>query len=104
MQPSLYPWQKNSWEKIWSDADRLPHALLLHGPAGIGKVDFAGYLAQALLCESPAENRHPCGSCPSCRWFRERSNPDFRMVRPQILDVAEGVESETEGDDGEIGA
>jgi len=43
---------------------RLPHALLLHGPAGVGKGDWARRLAAALLCTDHA--RRPCGACAAC--------------------------------------
>ncbi|MFL6672459.1 MAG: DNA polymerase III subunit delta', partial [Massilia sp.] len=32
--------------------ERLPHAILFHGAAGIGKADFIEAFAQALLCEN----------------------------------------------------
>lgn len=42
------------------------HALLLCGPSGIMKKDFASHLAQILLCQSNEQDR-PCGICPACR-------------------------------------
>lgn len=47
------------------DDDRIPHALLLEGPAGAGKFALARAMVQYLHCE----NRHagePCGKCPAC--------------------------------------
>lgn len=73
---------------------RLPHALLLHGPAGIGKARFAEYFARSLLCEQQAAHGHPCGSCVSCGWFEQYSHPDYRRVRPEVLDDDEGGDSE----------
>ena len=36
---------------------RWPHALLIHGPDGIGKRALALHFARALLCETPARGR-----------------------------------------------
>src|SRR3972149_6629444 len=45
--------------------DRLPHALLLSGPAGIGKYTLAQMLAKSLHCLE-RENDF-CGECRHCR-------------------------------------
>ena len=51
-------------------ADRLPHALLLHGPRGVGKYTLALALAQAANCLS-LQNTDGlpdfCGECANCR-------------------------------------
>lgn len=47
------------------DSDRLPHALLLEGPAGIGKFSMARALAQYVHC-TERTGGEPCGHCPSC--------------------------------------
>lgn len=47
------------------DRDAIPHAILLEGPAGIGKFALARALAQYIHCESPVDGE-PCGHCPSC--------------------------------------
>ncbi len=69
----------------------MPHALLIHGPQGIGKLQLAERLAQARLCESPDPGGEPCGSCPGCRWFAAGSHPDFRLVEPEALARAPAV-------------
>ncbi len=44
---------------------RLPHAILLAGPRGIGKTSIARILARALNCdEGPTDT--PCGKCSPC--------------------------------------
>ena len=54
------PWQDADWCDILSRvrAGRLPHGLLLAGPAGIGKVAFGERLAHWLLCESAERADH----------------------------------------------
>ncbi len=79
------PWHDPLWQQIQQRhaAGRLPHALLLAGPAGLGKLIFARRLAQALLCESPAAEGDACGQCRSCRLFRAGSHPDYSVVQPE---------------------
>lgn len=79
---ALYPWQTELWQKIHGGRARLPHALLLQGRSGIGKLDFAGMLAQSLLCEQPGADHAPCGRCQSCNWFQQDNHPDFRVLEP----------------------
>jgi DNA polymerase-3 subunit delta' len=91
----LYPWQKELWQRWTGLRSRLPHALLLKGAPGIGKLDFAITLAQSLLCENPLPSGLACGSCPSCHWFLQETHPDFRLLQPEALAEAEdGIERE----------
>lgn len=52
---------------------KFPHALLIHGPAGMGQNALALDLADLLLCEDAA--RRPCGDCVGCLG-RKRGNLD----------------------------
>jgi DNA polymerase-3 subunit delta' len=45
-------------------AGRLPHSLLLAGPEGVGKKQFAIEVARSLVCTA---DERPCGRCPACR-------------------------------------
>lgn len=91
----LYPWQTELWQRLNGLRSRLPHALLLKGAAGIGKLDLAMDYAQAILCESPLENGMACHQCPSCHWFAQESHPDFRLVQPEVLNESEDAEKES---------
>lgn len=77
----VHPWNIPLWRRLIRDPAQLPHALLLHGPAGIGKKAFALTLANWLLCERPGA-QGPCGECPSCAWFAQGNHPDFRHLEP----------------------
>ena len=61
------PWQQEQWLELTALAlsGRLHHALLLAGPAGVGKRHFARALAAFLLCEQ--KSGYACGSCRSCQ-------------------------------------
>jgi DNA polymerase-3 subunit delta' len=65
-------------------ADRLPHALVFAGPAGVGKATTARALGKLFLCEKPKEDR-PCGKCDSCRVYDAGNHPDFHVVYRQLI-------------------
>ncbi|HEY0844717.1 MAG TPA: DNA polymerase III subunit delta' [Noviherbaspirillum sp.] len=94
----LYPWQGAAWQQFQQLRDRLPHAILFHGPEGIGKTVFAEHVAQSLLCQRPTAGGHPCGECDPCGWFSQYSHPDYRRVRPEVLEDDGAGEGEESGD------
>ena len=55
---------KDTLRKL-SENGRVPNALLLAGPDGVGKREFAVRLAAGFLCENPT-GADPCGECPAC--------------------------------------
>lgn len=63
---------------------RIPHALLLHGPAGIGKFMLARTFSQYLHCQSPTPDGEPCGECPSCRQHEAFNHVDTLYVFPVV--------------------
>ncbi|QNA89043.1 DNA polymerase III subunit delta' [Massilia sp. Dwa41.01b] len=94
---TIYPWQQSAWEQLQQMRARLPHAILFHGPAGIGKADFIESFAQALLCERVQPDGRACSSCASCGWFLQHNHPDYRRVRPEALED-EAPDEEGEGE------
>ena len=89
MPVSVYPWHQAQWRDLLQRKAALPHALLLRGREGIGKLDFARKLAQSLACEKPAADGAACGACQSCRWFAAGGHPDYREIVPEALRPAE---------------
>jgi DNA polymerase-3 subunit delta' len=81
----IYPWNKKLWEDLREKPERTPHAILLHGPQGIGKLALAEQLAQSLLCEEQDRARAPCGECDGCRWYLAGTHPDFRRIEPESM-------------------
>lgn len=63
---------------------RVPHALLLHGPAGSGKVMLARAFAQYLHCEHPTPDGEPCGTCHACLSHEAMSHVDTLYVYPVV--------------------
>ena len=76
------PWHREALAQLLAGRERLPHALLVHGPTGIGKVLFGRALAAAVLCEAPRPEG-ACGSCPSCHWVSQGNHPDYREFLPE---------------------
>jgi DNA polymerase-3 subunit delta' len=81
----IFPWQTDDWNRLQQLRAHWPHALLLHGQAGIGKLRFAQHLAQGLLCEAALPDGQPCGKCAACTWFTQGNHPDYRIVLPEAL-------------------
>jgi len=74
---SLRPWQADAWSRLQARRERgaLPHALLLAGPAGLGKREFRDAWVKGLLCQQPSQGL-PCGVCRSCLLVAAGTHPD----------------------------
>lgn len=83
--PAVFPWHEAEW-RHFSDMlshGRLPHALLLAGPKGVGKVSFAHRLACAMVCEHTSPSERPCGYCKACRLAASGTHPDIHWLEPE---------------------
>lgn len=94
---SYLPWHSEAFLDLWSRRDRLPHALLLHGRAGIGKHAFATALARGILCEQPG-TAGACGACASCGWFESGHHPDLLRLEPDVAETAAPEEGEAKAE------
>lgn len=65
-------------------AHRLPHAILLEGPAGIGKMALARAFAQYIHCENPDPKGDSCGECQACRLHQSMNHIDMQYVYPVV--------------------
>ncbi|MEN8229003.1 MAG: DNA polymerase III subunit delta [Bacteroidota bacterium] len=63
--------------------DRTPHALMLFGPPGTGKLALGLAMAQFLSC-SDRQSEDACGRCPSCLKFSKLVHPDLHFVFPVL--------------------
>lgn len=95
---NIFEWQKPLWRQLFADTGNMPHAMLMAGPEGLGKLAFAQALAARLLCEQRNEADGPdgmaCGHCSSCTWLASGNHPDFRLILPDESD-----DSGEEGDE-----
>jgi DNA polymerase-3 subunit delta' len=94
----MHPWNEPILEQFRTRLERLPHALLVHGAPGVGKLALAERMSELLLCEHADAARRPCGQCEACRWLASGSHPDLRRVEPEAL-AKQPVEAE-EGEEG----
>lgn len=60
-----------------------PGAVLLVGPAGVGKTTLAFDLAAGLLCTAEDPAARPCGLCRACRLVAAGVHPDVHRLGPE---------------------
>ena len=60
-------------------AGRLPPALIIEGPAGVGRRTLAQALAQAVLCPQGVEG-DACGGCEACSLVAQGNHPDCTVL------------------------
>ena len=87
------PWQCDAWQSLTGLADqgRLPHALLLTGPEGSGRQQFASALSRYLLCQAPVQGVN-CGYCKTCLLSQADTHGDWRWLGPVGQGKRIGVE------------
>jgi DNA polymerase III subunit delta' len=61
--------------------ERLPGAILLSGPEGVGKRMLALAAARALLCDT--RSGEACDKCPPCNRTAKRLHPDLFVLEPE---------------------
>jgi len=81
-------------------SNRMPHAYIFAGPAGVGRRTTALALAKTLLCAKPITIKKPadersesagsvpfrqaCGECEDCRMMDAASHPDFHLIYKEL--------------------
>jgi DNA polymerase-3 subunit delta' len=80
------PWVESAWAG-WTQrlaGGRVPHAVLIAGPAGLGKRQLAADIAGGLLCTSPLPDRRPCGQCRACALVAAGTHPDLYRITFEV--------------------
>ena len=63
------------------EENKLPHAIMLCGPKGAGKLPLALAFAQMLLCQHPTDDG-ACGNCSDCHMTSLWAHPDLHFSFP----------------------
>lgn len=72
--------------------ERLPHGILITGPAGVGKQRFGLWVAQLLLCDEQSA----CGQCRPCRQVLGLAHPDLHWMVPVLRPKAGELDKQVE--------
>ncbi|HMB55765.1 MAG TPA: DNA polymerase III subunit delta' [Arenimonas sp.] len=93
---SFAPWQQSVLDNALAALaeGRLAHALLLVGPANMGKGAVAEILAQRLLCSSPAADGLACGKCRSCLLYAAKTHGDIQRVSFELNEKGDKLRTE----------
>jgi DNA polymerase-3 subunit delta' len=77
----LPSWCESAWKVLVVRAANgtLPHALLVCGPAGLGKRALVEMFVRARLCEAPRDG-HACGAGRACKLLAAGTHPDRVLV------------------------
>ena len=63
------------------ESGRIPHAFLIDGPRGSGKLTYAKLIASALNCVGESSEILPCGVCNNCRRILEDGHVDVKILQ-----------------------
>ena len=78
--------------EAWLHNDRVPHSILIRGPAGTSKRTLAIELSKAINCTEVGVA--PCHDCGSCRKIENLIHPDVHVLLP----LTSGARKRNEGD------
>ena len=71
-------------ERVLSSVDKfiraahIPHAIIIEGDEGTGRLTLARYIAKAAVCRD--EDKKPCDNCRCCQMFEGDNHPDVIYI------------------------
>lgn len=68
--------------RLLVDSNKIPHALLLSGSPGIGKMMTARAFIAYINCTNHTPDGDSCGVCPNCRQIDSLNHPDIHFIYP----------------------
>jgi DNA polymerase-3 subunit delta' len=85
---SLATWLTPAWDALARAIreNRVHHALLFAGPAGVGKRALADAFAEAALCDARAGDGRACGNCRACKLLAAGTHPDLARLSLEARD------------------
>lgn len=89
------PWHDALWIAVRDlrRLDRLPHALMLCGPSGLGKTILADRIAAALVCRDPDGAGNACERCSACHTRKAGTHPDLKRIAPEESGKPIGIDA-----------
>ena len=93
--------QEEVWQRLTEMVreERLPHAIMLCGPQGCGKMALALAFASYLLCQNREGHDEACGECRQCKMLEKWGHPDLLFSYPTIKTPSMGQEHKPVSDD-----
>jgi len=76
---NIYPWQKKTWDSLFLNKTKMPHAFIFYGNQAIEINSFVSELVKSILCSKPSFDNFACNLCKNCLWGEE-NHPDLKIV------------------------
>ena len=93
--------QEEVWQRLITMVreDRLPHAIMLCGPQGCGKMALALAFASYLICQNREGHDEAGGECRQCKMLEKWGHPDLLFSYPTIKTPNMGSEHKPVSED-----
>ena len=93
--------QEEVWQRLITMVreDGLPHAIMLCGPQGCGKMALALAFASYLICQNREGHDEACGECRQCKMLEKWGHPDLLFSYPTIKTPNMGSEHKPVSED-----